>query len=424
MPKLKNQPPRLCRTKSTNAEIKETVYSGFCPCTPMPFTRKRVLLLIETSRAAGRGIVEGVSKYVIERQNWQIHLDERHIIGVPNWLQHWRGDGIITRTADWETYKILKKKKIPKVELHGDNVNYLLDIMVNESRVAELAADHFWDQGFRHFAIFGLGNAWWIEKRRVRFAEAVAKYKAKPFVFQTADSTTVYPSLIVDDRLMKRIAHWIRHLPKPVGIWGVTDLNAFNVLAACQLAGVSVPGEVAVLGTDNDTLLCQAVAPQLSSVDINAREIGYQAAALLEKRMNGENMVTPIITEPSHVEIRQSTDIIAIADPHVARAIGYIREHSASPVLCAAEIARWSGTSHRTLQLKFRKHLGSTLEEQIAQCRIAHACRLLRDSDIKVSVIPSLIGLSSGSYFFTLFRKIQQVTPQTYRQTHRESFGG
>ena len=388
----------------------------------MTFARKRVLLLIETSRAAGRGIIEGVSRYVIERQNWLLHLDERHILGTPDWLETWKGDGIISRTADWETHRILKKKKIPQVELHGDNVNYLLDIAVNETRIAELAADHLGDQGFRHFAVFGLSDVWWIEKRRACFAEAVAKYKVKPFAFRIQDSTKVYPSLIVDAPLMKRIVHWIRGLPKPVGIWGVTDLNAFNVLKACLHAGFSVPGEVAVLGTDNDSLLCKAVVPQLSSVDINAREIGYQAAMLLEKRMNGERIPTPIITEPSHVEVRQSTDIIAITDPHVARALGYIREHSASPTINAVEIARWSGTSLRTLQSKFRRHLNSTLEEQVAQCRIDHACRLLRDSDIKVSAISSLIGFSSESYFFTLFRKLQQVTPQSYRKLHRETF--
>ena len=381
----------------------------------MSLARKRVLLLIETSRGTGREIIEGISRYVIERQNWLVHFDERHLLGTPNWLRDWRGDGIISRTADWETYRILKKKKIPKVELHGDNVNYSLDVGLNEPRLAEIAADHLWDQGFRHFAVFGLGNAWWIDMRRTNFAEALAKYEEKPFVFHIKDSVEAYPSVIIDDRLMKRIVHWIRSLPKPIGIWSVTDLNAFNVLNACLHAGVSVPDEVAVLGTDNDSLLCKAVVPQLSSININAREVGYQAALLLEKRMNGADAPTPIYTAPSHVEVRQSTDIVAIADPHVARAIGYIREHSASPTLSAAEIARWSGTSLRTLQSKFRRHLDSTLEEQVAQCRIAHACRLLRDSDIKISAIPSLIGLASDGYFFTLFRKLQQTTPRAYR---------
>jgi len=294
----------------------------------MTFTRKRVLLLIETSRASGRRIIEGISRYVIERQNWSILLEERHIYGTPDWLKTWRGDGIITRTADQETYQILKKKKIPKVELHGDNVHSFIDITINESRLAELATDHLWDQGFRHFAAFGLGNAWWIEKRYTCFTEAVAKYKAKPFLFRTKDSVDAYPSVIVDDRLMKRIVRWIRSLPKPVGIWGVTDLNAFNVLKACQFAGISVPSEVAVLGTDNDTLLCKALVPQLSSIDVNAHEIGYQSAILLEKRMNGQGIPTPLAIEPSHVVVRQTTDIIAIHDPHVARALGYIRERS------------------------------------------------------------------------------------------------
>jgi len=385
-----------------------------------PVTHKRVLLLVETSRAAGRGIIEGVSQYVIERQHWLIHLNEGHLHDMPPWLLSWKGDGIISRTVNAETNQILKKKRIPRVELHGNNIDFLNEVKVNESRIAELAADHLWDQGFRHFAVFGLGNAWWIEQRRTCFVEALLKYGTKPLVFRVPDIGEVFPSLIVNEPLMKKIVRWIRSLPKPVGIWGVTDLNAFYIVEACLHAGISIPEEVAVLGTDNDPLFCKALNPQLSSIDINAREIGYQAAILLDKKMNRQGVSVPIVTEPSHVEVRQSTDIIAVHDRHIARALSYIKERSSSSSLCAKEIARWSGTSLRSLQSKFRRHLDSTLEEQIAKCRIAHACRLLRDSDIKISSIPALIGFTSDSYFFTLFRKHQQVTPQSYRKMQRE----
>jgi len=378
-------------------------------------------LLIETSRASGRGLIEGITKYVIERQNWQVHLDERHVLGIPNWLKSWHGDGIISRTCDLEIFQALKRKRVPKVELYGDNINSFFEVSHNEPRIAEWAADHLWDQGFRHFAVFGLGNMWWIKGRYAHFTTAVAKYKTKPFIFPIKGTVQAHPSVIADDRLIKRIIRWIQSLPKPVGIWGITDLHAFNVLTACHLAGVSVPGEVAVLGTDNDLLFCKSSVPQLSSININFHEVGYQAAMLLDKRMNGEDAPTPIVVDPSHVVVRQSTDIIAIPDPHVARAVGYIREQSASPTLTAAKIARWSGISRRNLYSKFRRLLDSTIEEQIAQCRIAHACRLLRDSDIKITAIPSLVGLSD-SYFFTLFQKHQQVTPQEYRNAHRECF--
>lgn len=388
----------------------------------MPFKKKRVLLLVETSRVAGRNIIEGISRFVIERQNWLIHLSERHIVDFPDWLKSWRGDGIITRTADLNIHRLLKRKKIPHVELHGDDEKYPLDVSIDEARVAEMAGNHLWSQGYRNFAFFALGNAWWIERRRSEFTQAVSRFNAECHCFESRDSFEVFPSLITDEKIMKRIVRWIKKLPKPIGIWAATDLNAFYVLEACLLAEIAVPGEVAVLGTDNDTLLCKALVPQLSSVDINAREIGYQAALLLEKRMNGEQDDTPlpIRTAPSHVEVRQSTDIIAIPDRNVALAVAYIRENSHLPGMCVAKVADRVGMSIRTLQLKFRKVLNCSPEDEIIKTRLEHAGRLLRDSDVKISAIPFLIGLTSKPYFYRLFSETHGVTPQVYRQAHRE----
>lgn len=395
-------------------------FESFPTTDHMPFTKKRVLLLVETSRVAGRNIIEGISRFVIERQNWLIHLSERHIIDFPDWLKSWRGDGIITRTADLNIHRLLKRKRIPHIELHGDNEKYPLDVFVDETQVAEMAADHLWSQGYRNFAFFALGNAWWIEKRRSEFTQAVSRFKAECRNFESKDSFEVFPTLITDEKVMKRIIRWIKKLPKPVGIWAATDLNAFNVLEACLLSEIAVPGEVAVLGTDNDTLLCKALIPQLSSVDINAREIGYQAALLLEKRMNGEKPETPIKTSPSHVEVRQSTDIIAIPDRNIALAVAYIRENSHLPGMCVANVAGQIGLSVRTLQLKFKKVLKSSPEDEIIKTRLKHAERLLRDSDVKISAIPFLIGLTSKPYFYRLFFETHGVTPQDYRQAHQE----
>ncbi len=386
----------------------------------IPTMKKRVLLLVETSRAAGRKIIEGVSRYVIENPRWLIHLNERHISDIPSWLSRWRGDGVITRTTDHRIHDILKRKRIPRVELHGDNQDFPTDVCVDESEVAKLAADHLWNQGYRNFAFFALGNSWWLEQRRREFAEAVREYDAKSIEFEPIEVSDIYPSPMLDDRLVRKIVQWVRTLPKPAGIWAATDLFAFYVLEACLLADVNVPEEIAVLGTDNDELLCNILVPQLSSVDINAREIGYQAAHLLERRMSGEKKHTPITTPPSHVVMRQSTNIVAIRDPDVARAVSFIRENSNSPEMCVDRIAEWVGISRRTLQIKFEKHLQRTPGEELARTRIDHARRLLRDGNNKISQIAPMIGLSSTSYFFHLFQKIQGMSPRTYREMIQE----
>ena len=383
--------------------------------------RKRILLLIETSRSAGREIIEGISRYVVKNQNWMIHLNERHIVDKPTWLESWRGDGIITRTADINIHKVLNEKKIPFVELHGDNGQITLDVLVDEEQVAQLAADHLWNRGYQHYAFFAFGNAWWIESRSVCFAKALKKYGAKSLVCPLITKKEIFPSTIPDGKAIRKIASWLLSLPKPIGIWTATDLDAFYVLEAAQLAGTPIPEEIAVLGTDNDPLLCRALVPQLSSVDINAQEIGYRAAELLEQRMVGKNPPVPIMTSPSHVHVRQSTDIIAIQDSDVARAVRYIRENSNSPKLKVEHIADWCDISVRTLQLKFKKQFLKSPEEEILRTRIEHACRLLRDSDIKVSCIGEEIGFASASYFFHVFQKKKGLTPLAYRNIYRET---
>lgn len=372
--------------------------------------------MIETSRSAGRKIIEGISRYVMENQNWLIHMSERHIFDSPSWLKSWQGDGIITRTADWGIHTILKKKKLPFVELHGDNEKIPLDVMVDETQVARLAADHFWGHGFQNFAFFGLGNAWWKTRRSQEFIKALKRYDAKCRVFPTrGQEEEIFPSVMADDKTLRKIVRWLKSLPKPLGLWAATDLDAFYVLEACQLAGIASPEEIAVLGTDNDELFCRILIPQLSSIDINAGEIGYQAALLLEKRMQGHNIETPIVTSPSHIEIRQSTDTIAIADMDVAKAIRYIRDHSSSQSMNVKDVADWIGLSTRSLQLKFKHHLHRTPAEEIMKTRLEHACRLLRDSDIKISQIGQIVGFSSSSHFFYVFQKMRGVTPLVYR---------
>lgn len=385
----------------------------------MTAEKKRILVLVETSRAAGRGIIEGISRYVIEHQDWLLHLSERHIFDSPDWLDSWRGDGIIGRSADVRIHLALKHKRIPYVELHGDNNRFPLEVGVDESLIAKLAAEHLWLQGYRNFAFFALGNAWWIERRRLEFSGAISEYKAPCESYRSREVAEVYPSRIADDPIMRKVVRWVRGLPKPVGIWSATDLNAFYILEACLLAEIPVPGEVAVLGTDNDMLLCKALVPQLSSVDINAREIGYQAAILLAKKMAGEAFGTPVVTKPSHVEVRQSTETAAIQDHVLARAVEYIREHSNSTDLSVRNVARRVGLSVRTLQLKFKTGLASTPEQEIRKARLEHACRLLGDSDTKISAIPLLIGFTSASYFYRLFRNVYGVTPQDFRNRCR-----
>jgi LacI family transcriptional regulator len=383
--------------------------------------KKRILLVVETSRSHGRRILEGIAAFVRERTDWQIFFEDRSVLQKPSkWFSTWQGDGIITRTADRLTGSILREKGIPLVELLS-NSNFKLDISENYDYLGELAVNHFWDRGFRNFAFFRADNTDWSQYRGNAFADKLLQ-KGNimchfcPLPDQKIKDHFLDGLICSADTLL---GEWLLSLPKPVAILAAIDIHAFYILEACQNVGIAVPEEAAILGCGNDELVCSLLSPQLSSIDLNSQMFGYTAAQLLEEKMNHPKKVfSPIMINPSHVVVRQSTDIIAINDPDVAQALRFIRDHFMEPINIA-EIANSVTLSLRTLQRRFHHWLGRSPEAELTRVRLEHAKFLLRDTNLPVTSIGHRIGLSPPQYFMRVFRREIGMTPQQYRQKNQ-----
>src|SRR4051812_45313657 len=290
--------------------------------------RPHVALIVETSIHYGRQILRGVTRYLRSHQSWSVFLEQRELWSAPPaWLKQWRGDGVICRKTTPELADALFKAGLPLVDLN-DTCPPLgpPKIQSDHEAIGVLAADHLLERGFRHFAFCGFSEQMFSTLRRDGFVRRLAE---RGHTCHLWESPWVGPQARTWEREQAQIGRWLTSLPVPVGLMACSDQRGQHVLDACQRLDRAVPEEFAVIGVDDDAVLCNLCHPPLSSVIPNPERVGYEAAALLDRLMSGKPAPTPqLLIEPVGVQTRQSTDVLAIDDRAVASALRFIRERA------------------------------------------------------------------------------------------------
>jgi LacI family transcriptional regulator len=379
----------------------------------------QVLLLVETSREYGRGLVEGIARYAEECGPWSIHFEERGLADpLPRWLKDWRGDGIISRTIFPQHAARLLATGLPVVELFAQPERNTPVVRPNDETIARLATEHFLDRGLRHLAFFCTARAHWASWREQAFERLVRKHGCDYHVFRSTpqERTAKVVSRPVDDRVVIR---WVSSLPQPCGVFCATDIHAMQLIRSCQGCGIAVPEQIAVLGVDNDPVICRVCYPQLSSVDLGSTRIGYEAARLLDRMMRGSrSRQEDVCVEPVQIVTRQSTDTLAINDPEVASAVRLIREQACRRVR-VADIANALAMSRRSLEQRFQAVLHRYPQQELIRVRMERAKTLLSDSDASIASVAKTSGFTSLAYFSRAFRRHAGMTPREYRRERR-----
>ena len=383
--------------------------------------RRRVLLMIETSLAYGRGLLRGINRYVVEHEPWSLHLDQRELMAQPPaWLARWDGDGVISRWTTPELAASFRDLQMPVVDLtdvYGDLG--LPHLWTNHHTVGELAAQHLLERGFRHFAFCGYSNHDWSRRRFVGFEETLRAAGRSCVKLESQWDTFVTQSW---DEQQEAIGGWLRELPKPLGVMACNDMRGQHVLDACRRFDLASPEEVAVIGVDNDELLCILCDPPLTSVQPNAERIGYEAAALLDACMQGATMVAEQrLIEPVGIVTRQSTDVLAIEQPQVSAALRYIREHACEGI-SVSDVLKHVPMARSVLERQFRRYLGRSPQEEIRQMQLKRACQLLAETDLALAQIAPLTGFLHAEYLSVVFKRLTGETPGQYRK--RVNLGG
>lgn len=385
---------------------------------PQPGRPPRVALLIETSNGYARSILHGVEDFIRSHRPWHIFLAERgRGDAPPEWLHNWDGDGIIARIENKKIAQVLKNAKQPLVDLSSYRfLSNIPSVMTDGKAIAELAATHFLNRGFVHYAFCGLQRFPWSRQRGEHFVRVL---RDKGLVCHEFSPTAKDSGESENETDV--IAQWLLTLPKPVAIFACYDARGRQILDACHRVNLSVPEEVAVLGVDDDQLLCELCPQPLSSVDPNARRSGWLAASLLEQMMLGEKLAPEMhIVKPAGISTRQSTDILAVDDVHIAKALRYIRENACNGIT-VNDVVSVAGIARRTMESRIKKLIGRSPHEEIMRVQVQRAQRLLLHTNLPVTTISERAGFENPEYFSVAFKRLCGMPPARFRRMRGES---
>lgn len=380
--------------------------------------RRSVALLMETSNAYSRGVLDGIIAWVRQHGAWSVYLPEQERgAAPPEWLRRWKGDGIIARIETREIGVAVRRTGLPVVDISAArHVPGIPWFETDDAAIARMAANHLLERGFRHLAFCGDPGFNWSLWREAGFTSYVRGVGVECAVHQSPPRQDRRYSWNRDRRGLLK---WLRNLPRPVGIMACYDIKAQQLLAICRDEGILVPDQVAVIGVDNDRRLCELCDPPLSSVIPNTWKTGFEAARLLDELMSGrpsEDLVQLI--PPLGVHTRQSTDVLAIHDPEISLAVRLIRDRACQGI-SVDDVLRHVPLSRRVFENRFRAILGRTPHAEILRLRIDRARQLLSETDLPLTAVADAAGFRHAEYLSVCFKREAGQTPREYRAAHR-----
>ena len=373
----------------------------------------QVAVLVDTSRSYGRDIVRGIRRYVAEHGPWSLYLEPRDLHSrFPDWLKDWPGDGILSRTVDAAMLRQLKATKLPVIELRTTVLPHSFPFVGMDNRiVGTRVAEHLRNRGFHRFACYlDTAEAFFVERCEF-FVQTLRAHGFDCAVFKSSRRLRW-------DQHQRALSEWLISLEKPVGVFAVNDQLGFWLLDAARRAGIAVPEEVAVVGAENDNMLCDTASPPLSSVRLRGQAVGYEAARILDEWMSRERLPKPgekHLLAPGDIVVRQSSDIVAVEDPRIAEALRFIRQH-ATEQIDVTRVARETALSRSVLERRMKALIGRSPGEEINRIRFAAVEKLLTQTDLTLDAIAARCGFTHPQYMAEAFRKRASMTPGEFRR--------
>ena len=387
---------------------------------------KQVLVFVNTSGASGRNMLGGIFDYANAGRKWSLHLaDEsaKSASEIDSIIARGKIHGIIAvehRLPD--APNMLKDSRIPLVYLStkGEDVysrtKAISYVQNDEFGIGRLAADTFLDRGLYHSFAFvpSQPTATYSERRQAGYANQLREAGISDVEVFDAKATAG----TTEDTLA--LSKWLAALPKPTAVYVAWDFRAIQVLAACRAAKISVPEQVAVLGTDNDELLCDSADPPLSSILPDHKRAGYIAAERLDALMRGRNPKNrTLLVKTSKVVERETTQSVTMSAHLVGKALAYIK-HNATNGIGVQDVIRHLGCSRSLADLRFREQAGTSILKALTAQRMASLKRLLRDTDIPIHQAAKRSGFSCLKRLERLFRDEEGVSMSKWRSDSRK----
>lgn len=380
---------------------------------PVP-KNKRIALALPLGVPHLERVVHGLRLYAREHTDWDfITSPETHSIPVGS-LASWDGDGVIAMVNTREDLRVVRRLRCPVVNLSGALAEAGLPrVRVDYALAGRMAAEHLLSRGFEKFAFYGLRDVFYARACLEGFREHLQQHGGECSVYE--DESTI--GLAKPWRLNHAaLDAWLKRLDSPVGLMTSHDPRAVMVIQACRRIGRRVPQDIAVIGLNNDMHSCEFCEPPLSSVSRPGEKIGFEAAALLDRLIQGRPAPAgDIIFAPEEVIERASTNTLAVEDNEpLAEALRYIHQHLAQPI-GVEDILQQIAVSRRWLEMAFKKKLRTTPHAYISQARIKRAQgRLAEGRKLRFKQIALDCGFSSTRQLNLIFQRYTGMSLRDY----------
>ena len=339
---------------------------------------------------------------------------------LPSWLKKGHIDGIIGFVSTPELGRKMTSLGVPIVDVQGEgNCPGAPVIDTDPEAVARLAADFLLKAGFIHFAFGGYPGIFFSDRRSEAFCRILRSRGYAVDVY--APPPKVCASIRQQFREMRgleyesALATWLARLPKPVAILACNDIRGQQVITACRDLGIAMPADVAVIGVDNDEILCRLCRPTLTSIAPDTEGIGQMAAELLDRMLDGTPVEPGLYHRPpARIVERQSTDITTAQHPVVLAASRLIRDRACKGI-SVEQICDLVGCSRSSLDALFKLHLGRPVAQEMTRIRLSRAMRLFEDTNLTLDLVARECGFQTATYFCRFFKREAGTTAALYR---------
>lgn len=363
-----------------------------------------------------RNVLRGIREFASECPDWILRLEPpgREL---PRFLAEWQPHGILFQSAGLSDAALEAVKAGSWSAIHVSDASEVVGsvpcVGMDNAAIGEMAARYFQERSFRHFAYLGQAGAGFSDRRGTAFVEFL---EAEGFSVARRDLPAGGSSAKQDRSLVS----WLRKLPRPCAIFSAHDECSLRITTLCRDAGIRIPEDLALLGVDNDALICELAWPKLSSVAVPARHVGKEAARGLRALLSGKSPLPRTrLLPPSRIITRHSTDLRRTEDETVDRALAYLRDHLRRGI----NVNEWAagiGVSRRALERKFQKVLGRSPLVEIQRERLERARSFLLETDLPLESIAEECGCRDASQLVLRFRRGMGMTPGQFRRRARE----
>ena len=386
--------------------------------------KMNIALLVHTATSWGHQVLEGVARYSKKQEHWRILHEHgrgtREALRLP---PDWKVDGIIASLQDPHIIEHVQNYEVPVVNLSSvylEGTDGFPRVCEDVERIGIVAVEHFVNLGFKHFAYYGSFRDGLYVSLRDTFEKAV---KANQGDFSCHPIFELRSGSRKNSRDSVGLKDWLDLLAKPVCVFTWSLESAGELSDACRELGILIPEQVSILAVDAvNNPVCEIADPPLSCVAIDATGIGYEAARLLDsilhQKQEGtafESSMKPLLIPPIGIDVRRSTETLAIENEHVAKGVSFIRDHALEPIT-VADVVKHVSISRPRIEILFRQYLNRSPAEEIRRIRLARAEELLRETTLSIPEVAEASGFTSPEYLARVFKTAKGVTPLKYRK--------